>query len=675
MPEAQDIAARISALRLEIQEHEDRYRNQFAPTVSDREFDLKVKELADLERRYPLFATVDSPTRTVGTDHTQGFRTVAHRKPMLSLDNTYNQGELFSFHERLARLLPGHALEYVVEPKIDGLAIALTYERGVLVQAVTRGNGVEGDDVTANVRTIHSLPARLQGSAADFPAVMELRGEVYMTHEEFTRINQERAARGQSLYMNPRNLAAGTLKQLDAGEVARRKLEIVVYGVGYCEGWRPATQSAIHSQLTQWGLPELEKFWCCPGIDDAWRAVQELSDLRAGFAYPTDGAVLKLNDLAGQALAGFTSKAPRWAISYKFAAEQAVTRLHSITIQIGRTGALTPVAELEPVLVAGSTVARATLHNEDEIARKDIREGDWVVIEKAGEVIPAVVKALADKRPAGSRPFDFAARLAEMGLQAKREPGQAVWRLMDSGSPEVLRRAIEHFAGRTAMDIEGLGTEVVRQLVAKGLVGDIADLYTLKVESLLQLDKFAQKSAQNLVAAIEASRGNDVWRLLHGLGIPQVGAQSAKDLAAHFGSMQALAAADVDALQKVNGVGAVVAESIRAWFGQPANKELVRRLSEDHGLNMVAASSAGVQPLRGQTYVITGTLPQLSRDEARLMIEAAGGRVSGSVSAKTTALIAGTDAGSKLDKAKKTGVPVLSWEEFLPRLAVPARGS
>ena len=485
MSDLNDIAEQMDRLRREIERHEALYRRDSSPEISDQEFDRMVKELQRLESEYPLFAQPDSPTRQVGDDRTEGFRTVRHIVPMQSLDNTYNKEDLFDFDRRLRRLLGRDELEYLVEPKIDGLAISLTYQDGIYQRAVTRGNGEEGDDVTANVRTIHSLPAQLAG--ADGVGTIEIRGEVFMTRAEFERINAGREAEGQPKFMNPRNLASGTLKQLDPKVVARRKLELVCYGVGAVEGIGFSRQHQLREAFAKWGLPTVEKAWRVKGIEAAWEAIGELDRLRGGFAYPTDGAVLKLDDFSGQQQAGSTSKAPRWAISYKFAAEQAETRLCGISIQIGRTGVLTPVAELEPVQIAGTTVSRATLHNEDEIRRKDVREGDFVIVEKAGEVIPAVVRVVREKRPGKSVPFDFKERLTELGFDAERVPGMAAWRLKGSTNPVRLRRQIEHFASRQAMDIDGLGKEIVKQLVESGLVRDIADLYGLRVEDVSDL--------------------------------------------------------------------------------------------------------------------------------------------------------------------------------------------
>lgn len=655
----QDVADRIEALRGEIERHERLYRVDNQPEISDQEFDRLVDELNRLESEYPAFASPDSPTRKVGDDRVRGFTTVKHRVPMQSLDNTYNQAELVEFDARLRRLLDVDEPAYLVEPKIDGLAISVTYENGTYRRAVTRGDGEKGDDVTENVRTIRTLPEQLEGK--DHPKLIEIRGEIYMTREEFERINREREANGKERFMNPRNLASGTLKQLDAELVAERRLEIVCYGVGAIEGFSFSQQHEFRDAFKDWGLPVVERSWQVTGIEAAWEAVEELDALRADFAYPTDGAVLKLDDLDSQAEVGSTSKAPRWAISYKFAAEQAETRLREITIQIGRTGNLTPVAELEPVEIAGTMVSRATLHNEDEIGRKDVREGDWVVVEKAGEIIPAVVRVVTDKRPKEANPFDFKERLDSLGYDAERIPGQAAWRLKSTDNPVRLQRQIQHFAGRQAMDIDGLGKEIVRQLVEKGLVRDVADLYGLRAEDLVALDKFAEKSANNLVDAIAESRKADLWRVIHGLGIPLIGAEAAKILAARFRSMDALQSAGAADLDAIDGIGPKMAQSIVEWFTNDANRERVRRLHKEAGLRMETelkeVPSGG--SLSGKTFVLTGTLPNWTRDEAKAKIEEAGGKVTGSVSKKTDYVVAGDEAGSKLKKAKDLSIAVI----------------
>lgn len=662
MVDESEVSERIAHLRGEIERHERLYRVENQPEISDPAFDRLVKELEELEAAYPLFAAADSPTRKVGDDRMESFRTVRHLVPMQSLDNTYNREELFAFDQRLRKLLGEEKPTYLVEPKIDGLAISLVYVDGQLDRAVTRGNGEEGDEVTANVRTIHNLPATLRGK--NHPSLIEIRGEVFMTQVEFERINRERAEEGKSTFMNPRNLAAGTLKQLDPAIVARRRLELVLYGLGAVEGRFFPYQHELSEAYREWGLPAIDKAWRVEGIEEAWATVERIDKERVSFRYPTDGAVLKLDSRSGQERAGATSKAPRWAISYKFAAEQAETKLKHISIQIGRTGVLTPVAELEPVEIAGTRVSRATLHNEDEIRRKDVREGDTVVVEKAGEIIPAVVRVVEEKRPAEAKPFSFPDRLRELGFDAERDPGEAAWRLRGSDNPEQLRRWLEHYAGRQAMDIDGLGKEIIKQLVDRGLVTEISGLYRLRKEDLFQLEKFADKSAENLLASLEESREADLWRLLHGLGIPLIGAEAAKDLARHFRTMERLRAATPEELKAVEGMGPKMARSVADFFGKEENRALVDRL-RDEGLTMETAleeRKADAGALDGLTFVLTGTLPNWTRDEAKQRIEAAGGKVTGSVSAKTSYVVAGEEAGSKLTKARNLGVPVLDEE-------------
>lgn len=670
MSDSHSIEARIARLRDDVARHRRLYYQDNAPEISDQDYDRLERELAELETEYPLLALASSPTREVGDDRIEGFATYRHRQPMLSLDNTYSEAEVREFHQRLAKIFPGESLEYVVEPKIDGVAVSLTWEEGRLIRAVTRGNGTEGDDITRNIRHIPSLPQRLSGS--HFPDSLEIRGEIYMTHAEFQRINRSREEEGQPLYANPRNLAAGTVKLLDPREASRRELQIVLYGLGYCEPERHFdSQSAFQEQLKAWQLPVVERYWRVTGIDAVWNAISGLDQLRHTFAYPTDGAVIKLNAFHQQREAGFTSKSPRWAMAYKFAAEQAETRVREIVIQVGRTGALTPVAELEPVLLAGTTVARATLHNADEIARKDIRPGDTVIIEKAGEIIPAVLRVITEKRPADSQPYSFPTHCPACGTAAVKLPGEVVWRCPNTACPPQIRRRLTHFASRQAMDIENLGEAVVDQLVSRGLVHTLADLYRLKVDDLLGLDKFAQKSSENLIRALDASKTNELWRLIHGLGIQHIGAQSAKDLARHFADLDALLNASEDELTAVDGVGSVVAASIRRYTEAEANRDLIEALRAA-GLRFREERSDTtvlIEGITGKTFVITGTLPTLSRDEARAKIEAAGGKVSSSVSKKTDYLLAGESAGSKLDKAQSLGVPMMDEAELLRRLS------
>ncbi|MDO8543283.1 MAG: NAD-dependent DNA ligase LigA [Opitutaceae bacterium] len=707
---------RKAELRAKIAHHNELYYRRAESTISDFEYDRLKRELADLETQFPdvggttitggglpqnrsstaaaanvfighnptyyqsvfLSATapaIESPTVQIGDDRTEGFARVKHRQAMTTLDNTYDEAELREFHARLAKALGTDDLGYTVEPKIDGVAVSLTYERGKLVRAVTRGDGEEGDDVTVNVRTIRGLPQSLRG--APIPAVIEIRGEIFLGDEEFRRINQQQEEAGEPAYANPRNLAAGTIKQLDPKLVASRKLEVVLYGLGYCEPAVVDSQSAYHAQLKAWGLPVVEQFWTVRGIDAVWAAIQELDRTRRGFAYATDGTVVKLDRFEqqrhpkigyrGMAADGRAEAArklsPRWACAYKFAPDRAETRIRDITIQVGRTGALTPVAELDPVFLAGTTVKRATLHNADEIARKDVRIGDAVLVEKAGEIIPAVVAVLLEKRSAGSQPYAFPRSCPVCHTAVTRAEGEVVWRCPNPLCPEKVRRRIEHFASKASVDIEGLGEEMVALLLEKELIRTIPDIFRLKVEDLLPLKKSGEVWARNLIDGIEARRTADLWRVINGLGIPQVGSAAAKDLARTFRSLDALAVATEADLLRVGGFGEKTAAAVRAWFAEPTNRKLIREL-EMAGVTPTppaAASSA----LSGKTFVLTGTLPTLSREGATAKIEAAGGKVSGSVSKKTHYVVAGEEAGSKLDKARSLGVEVLNEAQFL----------
>jgi DNA ligase (NAD+) len=651
----------IIRLRNEIVEHDRLYYKDAQPKIDDQAYDRLKVELAQLEAAMPEFSFDASPTQSVGDDRLVTFESYRHRKPMLSLDNTYNTDELIDFGRRLLKRFPEKSLTYLVEPKIDGVAVSLTYEYGKLIRAVSRGNGVEGDDITSNVRGIRGLPE----SIANAPDTLEVRGEIYMRHSEFERINSDRKAEGQALYANPRNLAAGTIKLLDPAEARNRQLDIVLYGIGACEPRNYFTaQSEIQKNLKDWQFPVLEKYWLADGIEDAWKCIEELDGIRPEFTYPTDGAVIKLDNFMLQEEAGYTSKAPRWAIAYKFEAERAETLLKEISLQIGRTGVVTPVAILEPVQLAGTTVSRATLHNEDEIQRKDIRPGDTVLVQKAGEIIPQILSVNHDKRPSDSQPFSFGKHLKALGFEAERDPSQAAWRIISKDDPIRQQRALQHFASRACMDIENLGTAVIEQIVERGLVKNQADLYTLTEAQLLDLDKFAEKSAKNLILALESSKRRELWQLIHGLGIPHVGKQSAKDLEAKFNSLEAMASASAESLEAIDGIGSIMAQSIHAWFTDVHNHALIEQLKA-HGLNFDSARKEdGMGILAGKTVVLTGALPSLSRDEATQMIEAAGGRTSSSVSKKTDFVLAGEAAGSKYVKAKKLEVSILDEKAF-----------
>ena len=663
---------RIAQLRTEIARHDELYYRRAKPEITDFDYDALKAELAGLEKLFPEAAAAvgaESPTQRVGDDRTEGFVRVKHRQAMTTLDNTYDEAELRDFHARLAKILGTDDLAYTVEPKIDGVAVSLTYERGKLTRAVTRGDGEEGDDVTVNVRTIKALPQTLTGKPV--PDVIEIRGEIFLREEEFRRINQQQEEAGEAIYANPRNLAAGTLKALDPAFVRSRKLEVVVYGLGLCEPAIVDSQSAFHAQLEAWGMPVDSAFRTVRGIDEVWAAIQALDRTRRGLPYGTDGAVVKLDRFEqqrhpkigyrGMSADGRAEAArklsPRWACAFKFAPDRAETRVRDITIQVGRTGALTPVAELEPVFLAGTTVKRATLHNADEIARKDVRVGDAVLVEKAGEIIPAVVAVLLEKRAAGSEPYAFPRACPVCHTPVVRAEGEVVWRCPNPRCPEKVRRGIEHFTSKGGLDIEGFGEEMVTLLLEKGLIKSTADIFRLTLADLLPLKKSGEVWAGNLIAGIEASRSADLWRVIYGLGIPQVGAAAAKDLARTFRSLDALAAASEPELLRVDGFGEKTAAAVAKWFADPANRALLREL-QAAGMTPTppaAASSA----LAGKSFVLTGTLPTLSREDATAKIEAAGGKVSGSVSKKTHYVVAGEEAGSKLEKARALGVPVL----------------
>jgi DNA ligase (NAD+) len=654
---------RHAALVAEIRRHDRAYYEEAAPLIGDEEYDRLYRELLDLETAHPELRTTDSPSQRVGGTPLAHFTSVAHALPMQSLDNTYSATELEEFVDRIQRALEGEELNFVIEPKIDGVAVSLRYEHGKFVQGLTRGDGQRGDDITANLRTIKMLPLEIKLDAD----VLEVRGEVYYPSQAFGKLNRQREAAGEALFANPRNAAAGTLKQLDSRLVARRPLAIVLYGPGELKGVACATQQEWLKLIKKAGLPVPEKTWFCRTKAELLGAVEELDTQRRNFAYATDGAVVKLNAWRLRNALGATSKAPRWAIAYKYSAEKAVTTLEGVAFQVGRTGAITPVAELKPVLLAGSTVARATLHNFEEIKRKDIRLGDHVTVEKAGEVIPAVLGAVIEVRTGAEKVIvppeacpDCATALVWDGIFL-RCPNRAC--------PAQTQRKLQHFAQRGAMDIDGMGESLVEQLVAADLVKDPADFYSLTWAQLSELERMAEKSAQNVIDGVAASRKQDLWRLIFGLGILHVGAGSARALAGHFGSMEKLAAATETDLLAVRDVGGVVAESIVTWFAGEENQKLLARLREA-GVNMTAHQSerrAESSTFVGKTFVLTGTLSE-PREAVADRIRAAGGKVASSVSKKTSYVVAGENAGSKLEDAQRLGVTVLT-EEELAKLA------
>ena len=657
-----DAQKRIADLRAEITAHNRRYYEDAAPTISDREYDKLYRELVDLETQFPQFASSDSPTRRVGGAPLKAFAQVTHRVPMLSLDNTYSEEEVAEFYRRLERLLPNEKIPVVIEPKVDGVAVSLLYEHGQLRYAATRGDGTVGDDITQNILTIRSVPARLKGDA---PAVLEVRGEVYMLKEGFAKLNAARTEQGLPTFANPRNAAAGSLKQLDPSNTARRPLGLLCHGTGLIEGAELQNHSELFPWLAQLGLPSSERWWTAESLEQTLTIIRELGALRHGFVYDTDGAVVKVNSFLQRERLGFTAKSPRWAIAYKYEAERVDTRLHDILIQVGRTGVLTPVAALEPVFISGSTVSRATLHNEDEIQRKDIRIGDTVVIEKAGDVIPAVVGVRTDLRTGAEREFRMPTNCPECNSAVQKDEGQVAVRCVNAQCPAQLRRRIGHFASRGAMDIEGFGEALVSQLVERGLLHDLSDIYQLDAAKLGTLERVGEKSINNLLGAIATSKTRPLWRLIFGLGILHVGVSASRALASHFHSMERLVASSVEELQRLNDVGEVVGQSIHGFFQEPANRAIIYRLLaagvrlEDEG----PAPAASDPTFANSTWVITGTLSQPREDIAEL-ITARGGKVTGSVSKKTSYVLAGEEAGSKLEKAKKLGVRVLSEDEF-----------
>ena len=665
---ASNASSRARELRREIARHDRFYYEEAAPQISDREYDALLRELRDLENAHPELLTADSPTQRVAGKPLEGFKQVRHRVAMQSLDNTYSLEEADEFMARVERLLPGIKLRWTIEPKVDGVAISLTYRDGLLELAATRGDGTTGDDVTQNVRTIRSIPLRLEGDAPD---LIEIRGEVYLPKKKFAALNEEREKDGEALFANPRNAAAGSLKLLDSSIVAKRGLGAVFYGVGAVEGGKaPQTQTDLLRWLKKTGLPVVPKFWEAEDEAEVRKAIAALEKIRHDFAFETDGAVIKLDDFKRRDQAGSTSKAPRWAMAYKYEAERARTRLNSITVQVGRMGTLTPVAELDPVQIAGSRVARATLHNEEEIARKDIRIGDWVFVEKAGEVIPAVVGVDLKARTGKEKKFKMPENCPSCGSKVFRDPELTAVRCINPDCSAQIRRRLEHFGARGAMDIEGLGEAMVDQLVAEGLVEALPDIYALKGNEVAALERMGEKSTANLLAAIEGSKEQPLWRLLFALGIMHVGASVARKLADKFHTLDKIAEASVEELESTEDVGQVVAEEIHSFFRLPHNKKLIESLRK-HALNFGEhdkRSAPASQELSGETWVITGTLDR-PRDEIAELIRRHGGTVSGSVSKKTSYVLAGEEAGGKLDKAKSLGVPVVDEKQFRARLA------
>ncbi len=652
-------ARRAAELRTELERHSELYYAEGKPEISDREFDALMRELLDLETEHPELATPDSPTRRVGGAPLEGFEQVAHEPPMLSLDNSYSLEETTEWVARLERRAEGETLSYVAELKLDGVSISLTYEDGVLTRAVTRGNGVVGDDVTDNVRTIRNLPLRLAGGVTGRrqPERLVLRGEIYMPRPVFDELNRQREAEGLALYVNPRNTTAGTVRLLDSREVARRRLEVAVF--------QSATELApTHSEsletLAAYGLPIKSEWRRCAGVGDIEAYVERWREPRHDLPFDTDGVVIKVDSLELQRRLGRTSKAPRWAVAYKYAAEQARTVVRAISVQVGRTGVLTPVAELEPVFVGGTTVQRATLHNYEDLARKDIRVGDTVWVEKAGEIIPKVVSVIVEERPPGAEPFEIPTECPVCGEAAVRYEGEVAWRCVNAACPAIVRESVSHFVGRDAMDVEGLGDKLIDQLLAGGLITDYTSLYALRQEDLQGLEGWGEKSAVKLLEQVERSKGRTLAHLLHAVGIRFVGQRVGRILAEHFGDLDTLMAARGEELEAVPEIGPKVAASVRRFFADDHNRERLEALRRA-GVNLTQprpeAADAG-SPVAGKTVVLTGALTGMTRGEAKKRLEALGARVSGSVSKKTDLVVAGEKAGSKLKKAQELGVEV-----------------
>jgi len=665
------VAQRLHELREAIHLHQYRYYVENRPTLSDAEYDALYHKLQALEAAYPQLITADSPTQRVGGQPAEGFESVEHLVPMLSLDNAMTIDELREFEARLQRLRPGQRFTYVVEPKIDGLGVALLYARGAFIRGATRGDGRMGENITQNLRAIKRVPLRLRGPLADLER-FEVRGEVYMPKEAFAQLNQQLEEEGQEPFANPRNAAAGSLRLLDPRLSARRPLDIFLYTLSYAEPAHPyPTHWDAMQGLQQAGLTINPRTARCANLDEVIAYCQRLEAQRHELEYDADGVVVKVDSFTLQAALGATGHHPRWAIAFKFAAQQATSRLLAIKISVGRTGALTPTADLEPVHIAFVTVSRASLHNEDEIRRKDIRVGDTVLVERAGDVIPQVVRVLIEARPADSTPFIMPTHCPACHTQAYRPVGEAVARCPNAACPAQLRERLLHYGSRRAMDIDGLGTAVVEQLVTCGLVHDFADLYALDVPTLAQLERLATKSATNLVEAIADSRERGLARLLFGLGIRHVGERGAALLAARYRTITALATASAEELAEVNEIGPVIAESVCQFFANEENRHTIKRLG-DAGVRLEAITLADTGPpapqvLAGKTFVLTGTLPHLTRQEAQALITAAGGRVTSSVTRKTDYVVAGTDPGSKYQQAERLGIPILD-EAGLQRL-------
>jgi DNA ligase (NAD+) len=670
----QEVVARVQELREQINYHNYRYYVLDDPVISDAEFDRLLQELIGLEERYPRLLTPDSPSQRVGAAPLEKFETVRHRLPMISLENAFSEGEVREFEERLQRFLCSReTLQYVLEPKVDGCAIELVYEQGRFRVGSTRGDGVRGENVTQNLKTIHTIPLKILTREEPAPELLEVRGEVYMDLSEFKKLNEQRLSQGEPAFANPRNAAAGSLRQLDPSITAARPLKIFCYGVGEVRGHSFASHWEVLQTLKTWGFRVSDLIEQGEGIGSAIAYHRRLEQQRHGLPYEIDnmvikalpfeidGIVIKVDFLSLQERLGAKARSPRWALAYKFAATQETTRVLDIVVNVGRTGAVTPMAVMQPVALGGVTVSRATLHNEDEVARKDVRVGDWVLVQRAGDVIPEVVKVISERRTGQEKPFQIPKLCPACGTTLVRPPGEKVTRCPNRDCFGAQTRAIMHFASKGGMDIDGLGEKIIRQLVSAGLVREVSDLYRLTEGDLLPLERFAEKSAQNLIQAIERSKKVALHRLINALGIRYVGEATARILARHFQSLEGLINASRDELLQVEEVGEQVAASIREYFDDPRHQEMLLRLQAEVEVKTEAPETG---PLAGKTFVFTGGLAHISREEAKAQVTARGGKVSSSVSAKTDYVVVGADPGSKRPKAVELGVPLLDESAF-----------
>ncbi len=658
----------IDKLRDEIRQHDYAYYTLAQPTISDFDYDKLMRQVIELETRHPELKTIDSPSARVGGEAIDKFKSIEHREPMMSIDNTYNEEEFRAFDERVREKLEVDSVKYVLEPKIDGVALSIRYEEGKLIHAVTRGDGRRGDDVTHNVRTIKSIPLVLHAKkGATVLPVLEVRGEVFMTNETFLKINQQQIEQGEETYANPRNFTAGTLKQLDPKITASRNLQFRAHGFGELVGVNSDSYFELMKSFQQMGIPLPEDVKQVDGVEAAWKGIEAFKSARLTLSYATDGMVVKVDSRKQRERLGVTSKSPRWAIAFKYPAERVKTTLNDVTWQVGKNGNLTPVAELEPVFVAGTTVRRATLHNIEQIQRLDLHLKDKVMIEKAGEIIPQVVEALVEERAKKAVPVPMPTKCPSCGEKVEKDPDEPRIRCHNPACPAQLKQRLEHFAARSQMNIEGLGEKIVEQLVDAGLVKTFADLYALDREKLLELDRMGEKTADTLLAQIESSKSRSLDRLLAGIGIHHIGNTVSAQLAEAFGSLDAIGDASVEQIDEVEGIGEVIAESVHAFFHSESGRAILDSLKA-RGLDPKQAKRVvdeSQQVLKGQTVVVTGTLEKFGRADVEAIIKELGGKSSGSVSKKTSFVVAGESAGSKADKARELGVKIVSEAEFL----------